>query len=164
MVSLGNSAVNSIYEARLDAAKDLTKPQPDSPQPVRDSWIQAKYVKKLFVDHSWNGADELDQETPIFSESGKFRYCFTPLYHILLIILLRHAGQVDPNWLLSKGAEAGRISWISRALALYADRNTTTGNPQERTPVHLAILSVNLLKKYNDSVFRHKHSIRFFLF
>ena len=51
-------------------------------------------------------------------------------------------GQVDPNWLLSKGAETGQIVWIARALALYADRNTTSGNTQERAPVHLAVLNV----------------------
>ncbi len=51
-------------------------------------------------------------------------------------------GQVDPNWLLSKGAEMGKIVWIARALALYADRNTTSGNAQERAPVHLAVLNV----------------------
>ena len=53
-------------------------------------------------------------------------------------------GQVDPNWLLSKGAETGKIVWIARALALYADRNTTSGNAQDRAPVHLAVLNVRL--------------------
>lgn len=86
MLSLGNAAVNSIYEAKMDAAKDLTKPQPDSSQPVRDSWIQAKYVKKLFVDHSWNGGDELEQETPLFSESGRFCFWNVALRSVSLII------------------------------------------------------------------------------
>ncbi|EFX85448.1 hypothetical protein DAPPUDRAFT_314258 [Daphnia pulex] len=126
MVSLGNAIVNSIYESKVDTASDLCKPQPDSTQQVRDAWIQAKYVKKLFVDHRWAGDENLLQEAVIIPESG----------------------QVDPNWLLSKGAETGQIVWIARALALYADRNTTSGNTQERAPVHLAVLngSVTLLQ------------------
>ena len=63
------------------------------------------------------------------------------------------AGQVDPNWLLSKGAETGQIVWIARALALYADRNTTSGNTQERAPVHLAVLNVWI----NSSLFTHSY-------
>lgn len=117
MVSLGNEKVNSIYEAKMDAAKDLSRPQPDSSQPTRDCWIQAKYVKKLFVDHRWDGANEI--------QNG---------------VVIPESGQVDPNWLLSKGAETGKIVWICRALALYADRNTCN-NVNERTPIHLAVQS-----------------------
>ncbi|XP_032783075.2 arf-GAP with coiled-coil, ANK repeat and PH domain-containing protein 2 [Daphnia magna] len=119
MVSLGNAIVNSIYESKVDTASDLSKPQPDSTQQMRDAWIQAKYVKKLFVDHRWAGDENLVKEAVIIPESG----------------------QIDPNWLLSKGAETGQIVWIARAIALYADRNTTSGNAEERAPVHLAVLN-----------------------
>lgn len=70
MVSLGNAIVNSIYESKVDTASDLCKPQPDSTQQVRDAWIQAKYVKKLFVDHRWSGDENLLQEAVIIPESG----------------------------------------------------------------------------------------------
>ena len=73
MTSLGNSIMNNIYEAKMDAAKDLTKPLPDSSQPIRDSWIQAKYVKKLFVDHQWNGSGELGQDAVLIPETGNSR-------------------------------------------------------------------------------------------
>ena len=45
---------------------------------------------------------------------------------------------------MSKGAEIGRIAWISRGLAMYGDRSTTAYSTMERTPVHLAVLSVSL--------------------
>ncbi len=83
MVSLGNEAVNSIYEAKMDAAKDLNKPQPDSPQSVRDAWIQAKYVKKLFVDHSWDGGGEIDQEGAVFLDSGNSTVYMIAVVHVL---------------------------------------------------------------------------------
>lgn len=70
MVSLGNAIINSIYETKVDTASDLSKPQPDSTQPVRDAWIQAKYVKKLFVDHRWAGDETIDQEAVLIPESG----------------------------------------------------------------------------------------------
>lgn len=70
MVSLGNTVVNSIYEAKIDTASDIAKPQPDSTQPVRDAWIQAKYIKKLFVDHSWNGSGQLGDDAVLIPESG----------------------------------------------------------------------------------------------
>lgn len=71
MVSLGNSIINSIYETKVDTASDLSKPQPDSTQQMRDAWIQAKYVKKLFVDHRWAGDETLgSQEAVIIPESG----------------------------------------------------------------------------------------------
>ncbi len=71
MVSLGNKIINSIYETKVDTASDLNKPQPDSTQQMRDAWIQAKYVKKLFVDHRWAGDETLgNQEPVIIPESG----------------------------------------------------------------------------------------------
>lgn len=36
----------------------------------------------------------------------------------------------------------GNIEWMSRAIALYADRNTTAGDSQDRAPIHLVVLSV----------------------
>lgn len=73
MISLGNETVNSIYEAKMDAAKDLSKPLPDSSQSARDAWIQAKYVKKLFVDHRWHDAGELGQGAAVIPETGNIR-------------------------------------------------------------------------------------------
>ena len=64
-------------------------------------------------------------------------------HHHSIILCMVFLGQVDPNWLISKGAETGRIVWICRALALNADRNTVCSNAAERTPVHLAVLNVN---------------------
>ena len=70
MISLGNAVVNSIYETKVDTAIDLSKPQPDSSQSVRDAWIQAKYVKKLFVDHRWAGDENLGPDAVFIPESG----------------------------------------------------------------------------------------------
>lgn len=70
MVSLGNTVINSIYETKVDTASDLSKPQPDSGQSVRDAWIQAKYVKKLFVDHRWAGDETLGNDAVFIPESG----------------------------------------------------------------------------------------------
>jgi len=58
MICLGNALVNSIYEAKTQDTGGPNRPHSQSPQAERDLWIQAKYVKKLFVDYQWNGMDE----------------------------------------------------------------------------------------------------------
>ena len=58
MICLGNALVNSIYEAKTQETVGPNRPHSQSPQAERDLWIQAKYVKKLFVDYQWNGMDE----------------------------------------------------------------------------------------------------------
>lgn len=72
MTSLGNAKINEIYECQMDKAKHLTPLRPDSPQLVRDAWIQAKYEKKLFVDHRWNAPDQLPHDAAFLPESGQF--------------------------------------------------------------------------------------------
>ena len=61
------------------------------------------------------------------------------------------SGGIDPNWLLAKGTETGNISWICRALALGADRNTVAGSDLKRAPIHLAVLSVTTHIHYLDA-------------
>lgn len=156
MVSLGNTVINSIYETKVDTASDLSKPQPDSGQSVRDAWIQAKYVKKLFVDHRWAGDETLGNDAVLIPESGieyKNIIWWWSLAQSHLPILNFWLGQIDPNWLLCKGAETGKILWIARAIALYADRNFAS-NDQGRAPIHLAVLNVfwnvNLFSKFSS--------------
>lgn len=143
MVSLGNTVMNSIYETKVDTASDLSKPQPDSIQPIRDAWIQAKYVKKLFVDHRWDGDETLGKDAVIIPESGilLLDIVFDILKIQFYFLFFYFLGQVDPNWLLCKGAETGHIVWIARALALYGDRNFPS-NDRGRAPIHLAVLNV----------------------
>ncbi len=79
MMSLGNEIVNSIYEANLNETKALVRPHSHSPQPVRDSWIQAKYVRREFVDHHWNEMGHSSQyvTTSEGHQSGNFQTDFT---------------------------------------------------------------------------------------
>ncbi|XP_062305748.1 arf-GAP with coiled-coil, ANK repeat and PH domain-containing protein 1 [Osmerus eperlanus] len=48
MCELGNTAINRIYEARIDEIT-IKKPQPSSPRGDKESWIRSKYVEKKFI-------------------------------------------------------------------------------------------------------------------
>ncbi|KAM6949385.1 arf-GAP with coiled-coil, ANK repeat and PH domain-containing protein 1 [Aplochiton taeniatus] len=48
MCELGNTAINGIYEARIDEIT-IKKPHPSSPRGDKESWIRSKYVEKKFI-------------------------------------------------------------------------------------------------------------------
>uniref|UniRef100_A0A8C9SK24 Arf-GAP with coiled-coil, ANK repeat and PH domain-containing protein n=1 Tax=Scleropages formosus TaxID=113540 RepID=A0A8C9SK24_SCLFO len=48
MCELGNTAINRIYEARIDEMT-IKKPNPSSPRQEKESWIRSKYVEKKFI-------------------------------------------------------------------------------------------------------------------
>ncbi|KAL0970296.1 hypothetical protein UPYG_G00240000 [Umbra pygmaea] len=48
MCELGNTAINRIYEARIDEIT-IKKPHPSSPRGDKESWIRSKYVEKKFI-------------------------------------------------------------------------------------------------------------------
>uniref|UniRef100_A0AAR2JE44 Arf-GAP with coiled-coil, ANK repeat and PH domain-containing protein n=1 Tax=Pygocentrus nattereri TaxID=42514 RepID=A0AAR2JE44_PYGNA len=48
MCELGNTAINRIYEARIDEIT-IKKPHPSSPRQDKESWIRSKYVEKKFI-------------------------------------------------------------------------------------------------------------------
>ncbi|CAH8631333.1 unnamed protein product [Dicrocoelium dendriticum] len=50
MVAFGNTLANSVWEgAAPSQAKQYKKPEPSSPREVRATWIQNKYVHRLFL-------------------------------------------------------------------------------------------------------------------
>ncbi|XP_051982734.1 arf-GAP with coiled-coil, ANK repeat and PH domain-containing protein 1 [Xyrauchen texanus] len=48
MCELGNTAINKIYEARIDEIT-IKKPHPSNPRQDKESWIRSKYVEKKFI-------------------------------------------------------------------------------------------------------------------
>ncbi|KAM4612025.1 arf-GAP with coiled-coil, ANK repeat and PH domain-containing protein 1 isoform 2-T2 [Polymixia lowei] len=48
MCELGNTAINRIYEARIDEIT-IKKPNPSSLRGDKESWIRSKYVEKKFI-------------------------------------------------------------------------------------------------------------------
>ncbi|XP_048885384.1 arf-GAP with coiled-coil, ANK repeat and PH domain-containing protein 1 isoform X4 [Brienomyrus brachyistius] len=48
MCELGNTAINRIYEARIDEIT-IKKPHPSSPRQDKEAWIRSKYVEKKFI-------------------------------------------------------------------------------------------------------------------
>ncbi|NP_001074048.1 arf-GAP with coiled-coil, ANK repeat and PH domain-containing protein 1 [Danio rerio] len=48
MCELGNTAINKIYEARIEEIT-IKKPHPSSPRQDKESWIRSKYVEKKFI-------------------------------------------------------------------------------------------------------------------
>uniref|UniRef100_A0A4W5LIG2 Arf-GAP with coiled-coil, ANK repeat and PH domain-containing protein n=1 Tax=Hucho hucho TaxID=62062 RepID=A0A4W5LIG2_9TELE len=48
MCELGNTAINRIYEARIDEIT-IKKPHPSSPRGDKESWIRSKFVEKKFI-------------------------------------------------------------------------------------------------------------------
>ncbi|CAB1345215.1 unnamed protein product [Coregonus sp. 'balchen'] len=48
LVRLGNTAINRIYEARIDEIT-IKKPHPSSPRGDKESWIRSKFVEKKFI-------------------------------------------------------------------------------------------------------------------
>lgn len=57
MLSLGNKAVNSIYEGDISRVA-IAKPDCSSDRTTREAWIKAKYVQKTFVKKSEQSLDE----------------------------------------------------------------------------------------------------------
>ncbi|XP_040203656.1 arf-GAP with coiled-coil, ANK repeat and PH domain-containing protein 2 [Rana temporaria] len=55
MCELGNDVINSIYEAQVDKI-GVKKPQNGCTRQEKEAYIKAKYVEKLFVDHSRESA------------------------------------------------------------------------------------------------------------
>ncbi|XP_055756790.1 arf-GAP with coiled-coil, ANK repeat and PH domain-containing protein 1-like [Salvelinus fontinalis] len=48
MCELGNTAINRIYEARIDEIT-IKKPHPSSPRGDKELWIRSKFVEKKFI-------------------------------------------------------------------------------------------------------------------
>ena len=56
MLSLGNTRVNSIYEALLQKnCDDECRPSPESDQIIKEHWITSKYIRKEYI---WSGENQ----------------------------------------------------------------------------------------------------------
>ncbi|KAI4900436.1 hypothetical protein NFI96_033090, partial [Prochilodus magdalenae] len=66
MCELGNSAINQIYEARIDEIT-IKKPHPSSPRQDKESWIRSKYVEKKFI----HKLPETGRATPLRRSSAR---------------------------------------------------------------------------------------------
>ncbi|KAM9501819.1 arf-GAP with coiled-coil, ANK repeat and PH domain-containing protein 1 [Clarias gariepinus] len=66
MCELGNTAINRIYEARIDEIT-IKKPHPSSPRQDKESWIRSKYVEKKFI----HKLPETGRGTPLRRSSAR---------------------------------------------------------------------------------------------
>ena len=56
MLSLGNTRVNSIYEALLiKNCDDECRPSPESDQIIKEHYITSKYIRKEYI---WSGENQ----------------------------------------------------------------------------------------------------------
>ena len=62
MSSLGNTLINSIYEAKVDESI-ARRATPECTRNQRELWIKAKYVRKAFVDNCVQSVSESNSET-----------------------------------------------------------------------------------------------------
>ncbi|XP_060776328.1 arf-GAP with coiled-coil, ANK repeat and PH domain-containing protein 1 [Neoarius graeffei] len=66
MCELGNTAINRIYEARIDEIT-IKKPHPSNPRQDKESWIRSKYVEKKFI----HKLPETGRGTPLRRSSAR---------------------------------------------------------------------------------------------
>lgn len=52
---------------------------------------------------------------------------------------------------MNRGARTANLELMSRAIALYADRNSTSADDHDRAPIHFAVLSVSESLRFGSS-------------
>ncbi|XP_064256867.1 LOW QUALITY PROTEIN: arf-GAP with coiled-coil, ANK repeat and PH domain-containing protein 1-like [Passer domesticus] len=132
MCSLGNRALNGIYEARVEEM-GVKRPPPGCSRAQRESWIRAKYVEKKFLR---GVASPAPRPRPL-RQVGKGPPApdgaepeAAPCLH--------------PGALLSWAARRRRLPTMAEALAHGADPGWANGADGNRTPL-LEAVAVNSL-------------------
>lgn len=134
MTSLGNRLVNSILETEIDEKRKFQKLSPTSNPSERESWIQAKYVRKQFMNHSL-------EKLPDSLEDLKV--CIQRLESDTRIKELSsqsEGSQVQYDILLYSAALYCNLEYMCRALLRGAGVNWINPVEKSRTALHAAVI------------------------
>ncbi|XP_074598148.1 arf-GAP with coiled-coil, ANK repeat and PH domain-containing protein 2-like isoform X2 [Brevipalpus obovatus] len=134
MTSLGNRLVNSILETEIDEKHKTHKPSPTSNPSERESWIQAKYVKKHFMGNSLESLPDHLEELKV---------CVRRLESDTRIKeLLNHSdgSQIHYDILLYSAALCSNLEYMCRAMLRGARVNWSNPIEKSKTPLHAAVI------------------------
>uniref|UniRef100_A0A8V5GL25 Arf-GAP with coiled-coil, ANK repeat and PH domain-containing protein n=1 Tax=Melopsittacus undulatus TaxID=13146 RepID=A0A8V5GL25_MELUD len=126
MCELGNSALNRIYEARVEEM-GVKRPPPGCSRAQREDWIRAKYVHKQFLPRPLGAPLRLHPPPPAPPEAEPP----PPSLH--------------PGALLYWGARRRRLLTMAEALAHGADPGWANGAEGNSTPLLQAVMANSLL-------------------
>ncbi|CAF1317283.1 unnamed protein product [Rotaria sordida] len=166
MSELGNTVVNSIYEAQI--SNDMKKPNAETDPLTRRSYIEAKYVQKAFL-RSLPASNQMRSSTRTIKRWSVMKSSISTANsgndndddtsHTLKVnnrqLLTRRLTAPSDNdvttdnppaiWnmniYLYEGARHRNVSTMLHALALGADKNFHNENDHGRTPLIQTILS-----------------------
>jgi len=136
MSELGNRHVNDIYECQM--LDEYPKPNSDTDAITRRTYIEAKYVRKLFLRPLPSSPNRTIRRWNLVKTSIQNKSM--PIW--------------NPNFYLYDGARQRNVPMMLHGLALGADKNYSNEDDQKRTPLIQAILSVgNEKKKRLNNIF-----------
>uniref|UniRef100_A0A4W5MTI3 Arf-GAP with coiled-coil, ANK repeat and PH domain-containing protein n=1 Tax=Hucho hucho TaxID=62062 RepID=A0A4W5MTI3_9TELE len=137
MCELGNTAINRIYEGRIDEIT-IKKPHPSSPRGDKESWIRSKYVEKKFI-----------QKLPETGRSERPAGSRPPLKPKPNRATLPRLAEEDlsglhPGALLYRSAALQHFPVMADALAHGADVNWVNTTEESSTPLLQAVTANSL--------------------
>ncbi|CAN8177265.1 unnamed protein product [Coccothraustes coccothraustes] len=138
MCSLGNRALNGIYEARVEEM-GVKRPPPGCSRAQRESWIRAKYVEKKFLRGVAGHAPRPHPLSQGHAPRGGPAQAPPPEP-----AEPEGAPCLHPGALLAWAARRRRLPTMAQALAQGADPGWANGAEDNRTPL-LEAVAVNSL-------------------
>ncbi|CAF1183410.1 unnamed protein product [Didymodactylos carnosus] len=149
MSELGNTIVNSIYEANMNGVIKITCISLCS-SAIRRSFIESKYVQKTYL-RPLPSYNQIQQQTRLQTysslnnnSSAIKRWCNPYSSHVEtenVHPITNHSSCWDPNIYLYEGAKQRNVTIMLHALALGADKNYIHPFDNNRTPLIQAIES-----------------------
>uniref|UniRef100_A0A8C7STB2 Arf-GAP with coiled-coil, ANK repeat and PH domain-containing protein n=1 Tax=Oncorhynchus mykiss TaxID=8022 RepID=A0A8C7STB2_ONCMY len=151
MCELGNTAINRIYEGRIDEIT-IKKPHPSSPRGDKESWIRSKYVEKKFIQK----LPETGRKAPLRRSSARRNRANTqerpagsrpplkPKPTRATLPRLEDLSGLHPGALLYRSAALQHFPVMADALAHGADVNWVNTAEESSTPLLQAVTANSL--------------------
>ncbi|XP_072776721.1 arf-GAP with coiled-coil, ANK repeat and PH domain-containing protein 1 isoform X2 [Taeniopygia guttata] len=148
MCSLGNRALNGIYEARVEEM-GVKRPPPGCSQAQRESWIRAKYVEKKFLrgvaGHAPKPRPPRHGPAPQTGHAPRGSPAHAPPAEPPEPPEPEGAPRLPPGALLFWAARRRRLRTMAEALARGADPGWANAAQGNRTPLLEAVAANSLL-------------------
>uniref|UniRef100_A0A8C7SM38 Arf-GAP with coiled-coil, ANK repeat and PH domain-containing protein n=1 Tax=Oncorhynchus mykiss TaxID=8022 RepID=A0A8C7SM38_ONCMY len=138
MCELGNTAINRIYEGRIDEIT-IKKPHPSSPRGDKESWIRSKYVEKKFIQK----LPETGRKAPL-RPGSRPPLKPKPTRATLPRLAEEDLSGLHPGALLYRSAALQHFPVMADALAHGADVNWVNTAEESSTPLLQAVTANSL--------------------